>query len=121
MVTSGLAASKSCVGPSSFLSVSVARMSVILDLRPGPYIRHSVPPEGRVPLGAERDPLRPHGTRDLQGFGAPRRRLEPVYPPACGPHERRPGEQWMVLADLAVRSLVEVGVPAARDEGAEPP
>src|SRR5215207_1939338 len=100
MVTAGLATCTSCVGPSSFLSVSVARMRSILTLRRAPYIGHSEPLPRAEPLLAQR------------------RRLQAVHAAPGGPDQRGAGEQRAVLADLAVRRLVKVGVVAAGDERA---
>src|SRR5829696_2266724 len=118
MVTAGLATCTSCVGPSSFLSVSVARMRSILTLRRTPYIGHSEPLPRADPLLPWRPRLGRDGPRDAQRGDAWRRRLQAVHAAPGGPDQRGAGEQRAVLADLAVRRLVKVGVVAAGDERA---
>src|SRR5215217_400124 len=116
MVTAGLAACTSCVGPSSFLSVSVARMMVILALRRPPYIGHSQPSRKPDPLCGGWRPLGLDGARDPQRCGAWSGRLQAVHAAAGGPDEGRACEQRAVLADLSAGRLVQVGVLAAGDE-----
>src|SRR4051812_50121459 len=120
MVTAGLVASKSCVGPSSFLSVSVARMNTILPLSRTPYIGHSVRSRRPLPLPGRGDHLGLYGTRDLQHFRAVRGALQAVHTAACGPDQRGAGEQRPILVHPALRTLVEIHV-IAHDDRARPP
>src|SRR5215208_4660478 len=120
MVTSGLATATSWVGPSSFLRVSVARMAVILALRRPPPIGHSEPRQPPDPLVRGRAPLRLDRACDPQRLGARRGGLQPVHAAPADPHQRRSGQQRMVLPDLPGGGLVEVGV-LARDERAAAP
>src|SRR5829696_5624043 len=102
MVTAGLAASKSCVGPSSFLSVSVARMYSMFVLSRTDHIGHSVPHVQPDALLAQATPLRLHGTGDFQRFRALRGTLQTVHAAAAGPDQRGPGEQRLLLVHAAV-------------------
>src|SRR5215210_8414189 len=119
MVTAGLVASKSGVGPSNFLRVSVARMKSMFALSRPPYIGHSVShprPDALLVQGA---PLGADGTGDFQHFCALCGALQTVHAATSGPDQRRPGEQRLLLVHAPVRRLVEVGVIAG-DERAEP-
>src|SRR3954468_21050604 len=104
------------VGPSSFLSVSVARMRVILRLRQGLHIGQMERPEDPDPLPGEAHVLAPSRSGDLQDFPVVRGGLQAQHEAALLPDQRGPGEQRVVLADLAVGSDVEVGVLPAREE-----
>src|SRR5215211_8545733 len=119
MVTAGLVASMSCVGPSSFLRVSVARMKDMFVLSRPSYIGHSVPHPQPDALLTQVAHLGVHGTGDFQRFCALRGALQAIHAATSGPDERGAGEQRLLLAHAALRRLVEVGVIAV-DEGAEP-
>src|SRR5215216_7045991 len=121
MVTSGLATVPSCVGPSSFLRVSVARMGVILALSRPPYIGYSQRPEGPGPLGRAAARLRLDGARDPQRRGAWRGGFQPVHAAPGDPDDGWSGEQRAVLLDGPGRGLVDVAVLAAGDVDAATP
>src|SRR5215218_7264631 len=118
MVTAGLMASMSCVGPSSFLRVSVARMKDMFVLSRPSYIGHSVPHPQPDALLTQVAHLGVHGTGDFQRFCALRGALQAIHAATSGPDERGAGEQRLRPAPAPPRRLVGVGVIAV-EEGPE--